>query len=145
MMKTQAQATAPLAELLNGLSRPQLEEFADAVDYLTSLSQTGHVPERGGIGEIMNRLSPAVRERFDLLSQVMETPRVQPFAPKLSEADHANAMGFDPDLSQTVKAAMDGQYVAGKLQQRMGTDAQRKPDPISRRDQVAAAWEKHDG
>jgi hypothetical protein len=139
-MKTQSQS--PLAALLEGLNREQLQEFAEATDYLASLSQTGNVPERSGIGEILNRLSPAVREKFQLLSNVLETPRTQPFAPKLTESDYARTFGFDPALTETVKASMDGQEVMGRLQQRMGTD-QPSNEPLSRRDMVEAAMAKH--
>lgn len=132
----------PLEELLQGLSSEQLQEFADAVLYLTEKAGgDGSMPEQGGVGGLLNSLSPAVRERFALLSNVLETPRVAPFAPKLSERDHARSFGFDPDTTELLKAALDGQEVAGRVQSRMGTDADRPPEPLTRRDQIAAAFD----
>lgn len=132
----------PLDTLVEGLTRAEKIEFAQALSYITERldNNMGQSPE-GGIGQILNKLSPPVRDKFMLLSNVMETPRVAPFAPKLSEEDYANELGLDPEYALTAKAALDGQYVMGKLQERMGTDSNRPKESPTRREQIAAALE----
>ncbi len=82
---------------------------------------------------------PAVRNAFSQISELLETPRMEPFIDKWSEAQNASAMGLDPDAAVQVKAALDGSEVASRLQGRMGTDADRPDEPPSMRDQIEAA------
>ena len=99
------------------------------------------VPGENGIGGVINRLSPPVREVFQLFSTMLETPRIAPFTPKMSEADYAATLGMVPENVETLKAALDQQEVMGRLQSRMGTDRTKPQEPISRREQIAAALE----
>ena len=132
----------PIGVLTENLSREQKIEFLQAVEYLHEAAQKGSVGHgENGIGGIINKLSPAVREVFQLFSTMLETPRIAPFTPKMTEADYANTLGMVPENVETLKAALDHQEVLGKLQAKMGTDRDRPPEPISRREQVAAALE----
>jgi hypothetical protein len=94
----------PLDALVEGLTLAEKHEFANAIHYLDERmdNDNGRMPE-GGIGQLLNSLSPNVREKFQLLSQTLETPRVAPFAPKLSERDYADALGLDADRTELVK------------------------------------------
>ena len=137
--------TSPLEQLVQGLTKPELQEFVSAVQYLSESADRGGMPEEGGVSGVLNRLSPNVRERFMLLSNVMETPRVAPFTPKMSEADHADAFGLDPDNAMLVKSALDGNEVAAKLTERMGGADRPSTAPPSLRELIASATEKHSG
>ena len=138
----QQQPQSPLHALLDGLTHAEQIEFAQAVQYIDQRmsNNQGQSPE-GTIAAILNKLSPAVQEKFQLLSQVLETPRVAPFAPKMTQADHLEAFGLDPVHGGLAKDALDGLEVAGRLQQRMGTDANRKQGPLTRREQISAAFD----
>lgn len=134
---------SPLNVLGEGLSPAEMIEFAQAMSYIDERldNNQGRFPE-GSVGQLLNKLSPNVRDKFKLLSDVLETPRVAPFAPKLSERDYAEAFELDPDRTELVKGALDMQEVAGKLQDRMGVD---KPSdaPPTLREQIASATELH--
>lgn len=129
-------------KILGHLSHEERQQVEDVIHYLTekASSSDGHIPE-GSVATLLNRQPPRVREVFRLLSELVEFPRPAPFQPKMSEADHFELLGLDPEKSMTIKSALDGQEVAASLQDRMGTDATRKQDPISLREQIAAAME----
>ena len=134
---------SPIETLVEGLTRDELTEFVQAVQYLSEAADRGGTNEVGGASAVLNRLSPNVRERFMLLSNVMETPRVAPFTPKMSEADHADAFGLDPDNAMLVKSALDGNEVAAKLTERMGGADRVSTAPPSLRELIASATDKH--
>ena len=142
-MATNRKPTSPLEQLVEGLSRDEMVEFAQAVQYLSESADRGGMPEEGGVSGVLNKLSPNVRERFMLLSNVMETPRVQPFTPKMSEADHANAFGLDPDNAMLVKAGLDGNEVTQRVIDRLGGADKPSQSPPSLRELLAASVEKH--
>ena len=135
---------SPLETLVEGLTKAELNEFVSAIQYLDErmTNNQGQSPE-GNIANILNKLSPNVRERFMLLSNVMETPRVAPFTPKMTEADHANAFGLDPEKALSAKAAMDGLEVNQRLIDRLGGADKPSQSPPSLRDLIAAATDKH--
>jgi len=129
-----------LEQLTQGLNPDQTQEFVDALSYLTERldNDQGTSPE-GTSAAILNRLSPAVRQRFQMLSEFIEQPRALPFQPKRSEAQNMDALGLDAYNGGIVKDSLDGLEVSGRLQQRMGTDRQRKQEPITRREMISAA------
>jgi len=133
--------TSPLEQLVQGLTKPELQEFVSAVQYLSESADRGGMPEEGGVSGVLNKLSPKVRERFMLLSNVMETPRVAPFTPKMSEADHANAFGFDPNNATLVKAALDGNEVNQRLIERLGGADRPSTAPPTRRELIEQAMD----
>lgn len=132
------------------LNADELIEFEQARDYLaekasyTPQQQRQHGFAEGSVGNLLNSLSPNVRKMFKAIDTAMETPRLAPFQPKMSEAEVADALGFDPYAATEIKAALDIQDVASGIQSRMGTD---QPDtsPPTMRDNIAAAFDAHAG
>ena len=137
-----------LNALLMGLNQEQVTELQQLLVYLGEKAgpdnPSGYLPE-GSIASVINRASPAVRQKIAMLSDIVETPRHKPFEEKFSEADWFHRLGADVPSALNVKAALDGQEVAGKLQQRMGTDASLPQRELSRRELVEAAFNKHMG
>lgn len=128
-------------KLTKGLSPAEAQELQNILDYISEKIATNAPLAEGNIGTLLNRASPNVRQRFQMISEFMETPRTMPFQPKFDERDRADFLGLDPDEAEQGKAALDALEVSGKLQQRMGTDAQRPKAPLTLREQVAAALE----
>jgi hypothetical protein len=135
----------PLDELTANLTHAEKLELAQAIQYLNESADKGHTNESGGVSTVLNRLSPNVQQAFKLWSEVVETPRTMPFTPKMSEADYADAFGLDPDKSQLVKAALDGNEVASRLTDRMGGADKPSTAPPTLRELVAAAVARHQG
>lgn len=132
--------------LIGHLNQAERNQVADLLDYMTSVatSPNGHVPE-GSIATLMNKQSPRIREVFSTLSKGMELPRIAPFDHKHTEAEWAQALGLDPNIAQSVKAALDGQEVAAGLQRRMGTDTSLPQNPITHKEVLEAAYDRHAG
>lgn len=138
-------APTPAMRTITGhLAPEEVQELQDILVYLGEKVPAGHLPE-GSIAALFNKASPRVREVLSMIDQTMETPRVAPFAPKLSEADIAEGYGLDPQGSLTVKAALDGQHVMQSLQARMGSDKDLPDTPPSMTDVLSAAYDKHGG
>lgn len=135
----------PLDELTANLTHAEKVEMAQAIQYLNESADKGHTNESGGVSTVLNRLSPNVREAFKLWSEVVETPRTMPFTPKMSEADYADAFEMDPNKSQLVKAALDGNEVASRLTDRLGGPDRNKASPPTLRELIAAALIRHQG
>ena len=135
-----------LNALLMGLSQDEATELQQLMVYLAEKAgpgnPSGHIPE-GSIASLINRASPKVRQKMAMISDIVETPRHKPFEDKFSEAEWFSRLGADVPSSLNVKAALDGQAVAGGLQQRMGTDADRPQQPLTMRELIQAAVEKH--
>ena len=135
-----------LNALLMGLNQEQVTELQQLLVYLGEKAgpenPSGHLPE-GSVAALLNRASPAVRQKIAMLSDIVETPRHKPFESKLSEADWFERLGADVPAALNVKSALDGQEVAGKLQSRMGTDASLPPKELTMRELLTAAVEKH--
>ena len=131
--------------LTEHLTDVELQEMSDLSDYLKEKAgrgSTGHLhSSECSIGEMLNKASPAVRGAFKRMSDVAESPRELPFYPKRSEAEFFDKLGLDAEAGVVAKSALDGQHVMGELQSRMGTDSDREPEPISRREQVSAAFD----
>lgn len=131
----------PMEQVMRGLNPDEQQEFMDVLNYLSERLEFngGQLPE-GNVGALLNSLSPNVRQRFAAMSNVMETPRTRPFERKYSEAERADQFDLEPEDALTVKAALDGLEVSGRLQQRMGVD-QPSNAPPTRRESIAAALE----
>lgn len=129
-------------QLTRGLSKSELTEFLQAVDYLQQGVERGGVSEAGGASTVLNRMSPKVRERFNMIRELVAQPRFRPFAEKYSESEQLDKLGFDAALAQPVVDALDGNEVSARVLEKLGgSDANRPREPISRRDMVAAALE----
>ena len=138
-----------IALLLQGLNPEQQQELIDIADYLAERADPaqnphGFVPE-GSIASVLNKASPAVREKFMRLSEALQTPRFAPFQPERSEAERAEEFGLHPERATTVLAALDGQNVLHGLQKSMGTDKDLPRQPPSMKDLLSAAYEAHGG
>lgn len=139
--------TPLLQELVADLQPQQRQELADAISYMTEHASTGRPPPEGGYARIINQLSPQVRSKFELISQLLETPRMMPFQPKLGNDEYSALLDADPQLMANVKRGMDDEDIAAQLQRKMGTDASaqygKEPAPMTLREQLAAALDLH--
>ena len=133
-----------LEQLLAGLDQNERQEFQDAVDYLTEMSGRGKVPE-GSIARILNQLSPNVRDAFGTLSELLDTPRTAPFQPKMAQGDYADVLGLDRGTTAVLKQRLEDEDLTASLQARMGTDRDMPQPDLTRREQIAAALEAHQG
>ena len=141
--------TPLLAAIVEGLTPQERQELVDAIDYMSEHSQSGQPLPELTVSRLINQLSPNVRQRFELVSQMLETPRMRPFDPKLGNDEYAEALGADPQTLANVKRGMDDDAIAAGLQRRMGTDAQMIYDngdkPLTLREQLRAAHKIHGG
>lgn len=139
--------TPLLQQILSGLNQSEQQELQNAIDYLAEHAN-GDVPE-GSISRVINGLSPRVRHQFVILSEMLDTPRAAPFQPKMGNDEYAQALEADPQMLASIKGRMDADAVAEGLQRRLGTDAsaqyEQSEQPLSRREQVAAAIKLHGG
>ena len=133
----------PLNELTAHLSYKEKLEMAQIIQYLDECADRGGTNESGGVSAVLNRCSPNVREAFKTWSDVVETPRVAPFTPKMSEADYADAFGMDSDKSQLIKAALDGNEVTSRVIDRLGGADKPDDSPPTHREQLEAAFDLH--
>ncbi len=138
--------TTPLLEaIVEGLTPEERQELQDAIDYMAEHAHTG-TPE-GSIARVVNGLSPNVRAKFELVSEMLETPRMRPFDPKMGNDEYAEALGADPQTLANVKNRLDSAAVVQGLQRRMETDASlaygQPEQPLSLKEQLAAALEAH--
>lgn len=133
-----------LNALLMGLNQDEVTELQQLVTYLGEKAgpsnPSGHMPE-GSVASLINRASPKVRAKMAMISDMVEYPRTKPFEEKWGEDEYFSRLGMDVPASLKVKEALDGQEVMGKLQQRMGTDADMPQKELSRREVIAAALE----
>lgn len=133
-----------VALLLQGLSPDEQQELIDIATYLGEKAgpgnPSGHMAE-GSVAALLNRASPKVREKFMRLTEAIDTPRFQPFQPKRSEGERADEFGLDPDITQTVKSALDNQDVMASLQRRMGSDRDMPDTPPTMREVMSAAYD----
>ena len=133
------------SKLENTMTGAEQRELLQTMNYLTEVAYRpdGRSPE-GSAAAIINKQSPAVRQAFAVISEVLETPRTRPFTEKWTEGQNAEEMGLHPETTTHIKSALDGQYVAHQLQERMGTDADtptsNEPDT---RDILSAAYDLH--
>ena len=135
-----------LNALLAGLSQEEATELQQLLVYLGEKAgpgnPTGHLPE-GSVASVINRASPAVRQKMAMINDIVETPRHKPFEEKFSEAEWFRRLGADVPASLNVKGALDGQEVMSKLQQKMGTDSDMPKKELSDREIIEAAMAKH--
>lgn len=117
-------------------------QLADLIEYLPGIVETGHVPE-GSVGQLFNKQPPEIRAILAAIGEAAATPRDRPFVEKESPAERFASFGFDPQVAVPIADAIDGQYVAHSLQERMGNDSQLPDEPLSTRDILAAAYDQH--
>ena len=130
-----------MSAILHGLNEQDAQEAVDLMDYCSErLNNNGGYSPEGNAAAILNGASPAVRRRFQAASEFIETPRHKPFEQKRSEQQNMDLLGLDVPNASVMKDAIDGLYVAGKLQERMGVD---KPDtsPPSLRESISASFD----
>ena len=133
----------PLEYLLQALSPEEQLEFQQAVSYLSEMTANEQMPE-GSISAVLARLSPNVQATFKTLSDTLETPRIAPFQPKMSETDYAEAFDADAGMMSNIKQRIDQDFVVNGLQRRMPPD-QPSDAPPTRREQIEAALRAHTG
>jgi hypothetical protein len=136
-----------LADHLEQLNPAEFKQLIDLSDYLGEKANpsnpSGHLPE-GSISNLLNRQSPATRKAFNMLSEIIETPREMPFQPKQSEGEILDSLGFDAASGTAIKAALDTSHVLAETIDRLGgSDGSRPDEPLTRRDIVAAAFDQH--
>jgi hypothetical protein len=131
-----------LAALLEGLTPQELIELEQTIAYLTEQGQRGSINE-GSFGAVIGKQSPNVQRVLSQLSRLVETPRIAPFQPKLSEDDYFHTLGLNAEQGKAIKGQLDGEEVLAGLQNRMGTDASLPAEPVTRRDQIEAALALH--
>ena len=120
-------------------------QLADVVEHVASLADPklnpgGRVPrgDGGNVASFLAKQDPAIVHIIESVLAAAELPRDRPFTDKYTEAERFQQFGM-PANWQTVKDAIDGMYVMGGLTKRMGHDADRPPQPVRLREQVAAA------
>ena len=137
-----------LNALLSGLTQDQATELQQLLVYLGEKAgpgnPSGEMPE-GSVASVINKASPAVRQRMAMLSELIETPRTKPFEEPFSEAEWLRRLGADVPSGLAVKSALDTQEVMHGLQKSMGTDSQLPKQPPSMADLLSAAYDKHQG
>ena len=79
------------------------------------------------------------------LSELLDTPRMMPFQPKMAQGDYADTLGLDRGTTAVLKQRLEDEDLTASLQARMGTDADLPQPELTRRDQIAAALEAHQG
>lgn len=140
-MTTPPDQLNPKARAIYNTCPPHLRgQLADLLEYLPGVVANGHVPE-GSVGALFNRQPPEIRAILAAIGEAAATPRDRPFVPKESPAERFDSFGLDPATCVPVADALDGQYVAQSLQERLGTD---QPDTTpSDREIISAACEAH--
>ena len=139
-----------LNALLAGLNQDQATELQQLLIYLAEKASdgnpSGQMPE-GSVASVINKASPAVRQKIAMISDIVETPRHKPFEQPFSEADWFDRLGFDVPASLKLKAAMDGQEVAHGVLERMGGGDSKLPQSKepSLRELLQSAYESHGG
>ena len=137
-------ANARQQVIINSLSPPERLQLADLLEYLgekATDNRGGYMPE-GSVASLLNKQTPRIQAAIKAIDMFAETPRFAPFEPKLGEAERFVELGFDPQASVTIKAALDCQYVQGALEERLGRD---EPDdsPPTTREVMSEAFDLH--
>ena len=133
--------------ILNSLSPPEREQFMDLLAYLNEKAtdgKGGYMAE-GSVAQLLNKQSPRIQAAFKAIDQFAETPRFEPFQPKLSEAERFDELGLDAESGLTIKAALDTMAVSHGLQSRLGTDKDLPDTPPTMRDVMASAYDALQG
>lgn len=129
--------------IFDSLSPPEREQFSDLLIYLGEKAtdgKGGYMAE-GSVAALLNRQSPRIQAAFKAIDQFAETPRFEPFQPKLTEAERFDDLGLDAQAGVTIKSALDTMYVADELQNRMGNDSRLPAEPPTTRDIMSAAYD----
>jgi hypothetical protein len=139
---------APRPSFWAGLSAAEWREVQDVTDYIAAHTRDGTRPAEGSMIEVVNRASPRVRERLAEAYRVLEDAEAgvrRPFG-EVPDLHHTAArLEMNPSGAARVYGVIQTEDVTARLQERMGTDADR-PDPdLTRRDFVEAALDMHTG
>lgn len=124
------------------LSPAGKQELVDLLDYMRERAYNNSLPE-GSIARLLNKQSPEIRDAMEVLSNVITHTRDRPFDEKWDEQQSAEALGLDPRAAEHLQAALDGEEVAGSLQQRMGSDRDLPVEPLTMADEISAAIDFH--
>ena len=141
---------AGIDTLVGHLTPDERRQVDDVLAYMTekagSDNPSGYLAE-GSVASLLNKQPPRVREVFARFHGAAQTPRTMPFAEKWGERDYAEAAGLDPDVSETVLAALDGQEVTSRVIDRLGgSDADHPSDePLTTKEILSAAYDLHEG
>lgn len=119
-------------------------QLADVLEHAKACAQNGHFPE-GSVGAFFNRQVPEIRAILAAIGEAAATPRDRPFVEKETPAERFQSFGLDPSTSCLIADALDGQWVAHTLQDRMGTDADTPQGELTMREQLDAAYDHHKG
>ena len=133
----------PLQQLIGHLTPDEQQELEQLTDYLAERStqrEGARIPE-GSLAAVLNRASPNVRQTLATLQELLATPRLAPFAPKISRDQYIESFGLDPHNTKMVDDKLYTEEISAAVQQRMGTDADRPVEPPSRRDTIRAAYD----
>ena len=142
-MKTLRNQLADHIEAMNPDEFKQLSDLSAYIGEKTRAGADGSMPE-GSISNLLNHQSPKTRKAINMLSEIVETPREMPFAPKRSEAEILDELGFDADSGLTVKSALDTAHVLAETIDRLGgSDGSRPAEPLTTRDILSAAYDQH--
>lgn len=129
--------------LINSLAPADRLELADYLEYVFEKSDPkknpgGHLPE-GSLADLFNKQNPRVKAALVAMDKIIETPRFEPFMPKVSEAERLQDLGMPIEAGLTLKGASDAIDVGARLQSKMGTDRSLPPKPPTLRDHLSVA------
>jgi hypothetical protein len=145
-------------ERLERYSRPR-PDFSDRITLQTFVEglMANHIrnelPKSGSLHADLRRLSPAdQKQALQIINDFHDLKNGfhEPFKPTPSLEQFADHYGIEKtqdalDLAERINATMEHEHVQGSLLARMGSDADRPPEPVTLRDQVAAAVDLHSG
>jgi hypothetical protein len=130
------------------LSPAHQQQLHELVDYVSNPANLAALRAKGGsIAGLLRTYPDEVQQEAKLFLRAMDVAstfgRAMPFQERLTPEAVTAHFGVDPRTAKAVyQHAVDDQLTAA-LQSRMGTDAERPLDPVTLRDQVAAAFEAH--
>lgn len=137
-----------LADHIQGLTPQEFGQLQDLSDYLGEKASPGNPNgylAEGSVPALLNSQSPRVRQAVKGMQEVISTPREMPFAPKRSEAENLDQLGFDRHTGQVIQDVLDTSDVAAGLMSRLGTDADTPDSELTTRDVLSAAFDHHEG
>jgi len=101
----------------------------------------------GAISKLVNAMTPAARATWkasmDVANVAIKAGKIAPFKP-LSLEELAEHTGADPNEVREIHKNLHNEKVQAGLNKRMGTDLDRKPDPLTLRDHIQGAVDYHE-
>jgi len=134
--------------LVGHLTPDERRQVDDVLAYMSEKAgpgnPNGYLAE-GSIASLLNKQPPRIRQVFALFQDAAQTPRTMPFTEKWGERDYSEAAGLDPDVSETVLAALDGQEVTSRVIDRLGGSDADHPsnEPLTTKEILSAAYDMH--